>query len=91
MPGMDRHRRVAKATGRYNLNGNDMAKANVTRNSKGDGSDLINLQRNMDEAKNERMKSERDTNKIDPAQASRKQHTDRKHNVDMKKSGASKH
>lgn len=68
-----------------------MAKANVTRDSKGDGSDLVNLQRNMDEAKNERMKSERDTNRVNPQQASRKQHADRKHNVDMKKSGASKH
>ena len=48
-----------------------MSKANVKRSDQGDGSDFINSQRSIDEAKNERMKSEQDENKLDPEQANR--------------------
>jgi hypothetical protein len=48
-----------------------MSKAHVKRTDHGDGSDFINSQRTVDEAKNERMKSERDEDKLDPEQANR--------------------
>lgn len=48
-----------------------MSKAHVKRDDHGHGSDFINSQRSVDEAKNERMKSERDEDKLDPDQANR--------------------
>jgi hypothetical protein len=48
-----------------------MSKAKVKRTDSGHGADFINLQRTTDEAKNERLKSERDEDKLDPSQANR--------------------
>jgi hypothetical protein len=48
-----------------------MSKANVKRNDKGHGADFINQQRARDEAKNEKLKAQLETDKLDPEQTNR--------------------
>lgn len=43
-----------------------MAKTNVRRGDRGSGADYINTQRGVDDAINERLKSENQDNKLDP-------------------------
>lgn len=68
-----------------------MSKANVMRDDRGDGADFLNQQRAIDEAKNERMKSENDENKLDPEQVNRQKNREYKPDVDVKKAGSGKH
>jgi hypothetical protein len=67
-----------------------MAKSNVRRDDQGDGADFINHQRAVDEAKNESIKAERDTDKIDPEQANREKNRTHKTDVSVKKTGGGK-
>ena len=68
---------------------NGMSKAKVKRNDSGDGADFINMQRATDEAKNEKMKSERDENKLDPEQANRgNNRSDSTDSTSQKKTGS---
>lgn len=68
-----------------------MAKSNVRRDDRGDGADFLNQQRAVDEAKNERLKEQRGTAKLDPEHASRRKFAERKPGVSEKKAGAGKH
>jgi hypothetical protein len=67
-----------------------MAKTNVKRSDHGDGADFVNHQRAMDEAKNERIKSEQGSKKIDPQQANRPDDRSRETDVSEKKGGSGK-
>ncbi len=67
-----------------------MSKTNVKLNDHGTGADFINHQRAMDEAKNEKIKSEQGSEKIDPQQANRPDNRSRETDVSEKKSGAGK-
>ena len=83
----------AEATGRFNLKTKitkRMSKTNVKLNDHGTGADFINHQRAMDEAKNEKIKSEQGSEKIDPQQANRPDNRSRETDVSEKKSGAGK-
>lgn len=68
-----------------------MSKANVKRNDKGHGADLINERRAVDEAINERMKSEGETDKLDPRTANNKSNAEYEPRDSTKKTGRSKH
>lgn len=68
-----------------------MSKTNVRRDDRGDGADFLNQQRAIDEAKNERMKSENNENKLDPEQVNRQKNREYKPDVDVKKTGSGKH
>ena len=48
-----------------------MSKANVKRTDHGAGSDFVNSQRAVDEAKNEQMKTDRGEDKLDPEHVNR--------------------
>lgn len=67
-----------------------MAKANVRRDDKGDGADFINRQRAVDEAKNEKMKENQGSGKIDPEQVNREKNRTHKTDVSEKKTGGGK-
>ena len=67
-----------------------MAKTNAKQGDDGTGTDFINHQRAMDEAKNEKIKSEQGTDKIDPQQANRPNNRGRETDVSEKKSGGGK-
>jgi hypothetical protein len=67
-----------------------MAKTNVRRGDKGPGADFNNLQRAVDEGINERVKSENESDSIDPRQANRN-NVEQRPDPSQKKSGRSKH
>ena len=68
-----------------------MAKTNVRRDDTGPGADLINTQRAVDDATNERLKTEGDSDKLDPQTANNKTKTEHKPDPSQKKSGRMKH
>lgn len=65
-----------------------MSKTDVRREDRGTGADFINEQRAVDDAINERLKSESGKEKIDPEQASDVEH---KPDHSQKKTGRTKH
>jgi len=67
-----------------------MAKTNVKQSDHGAGAEFTKHQRAMDEAKNEKIKSEQGTDKIDPQQANRPDNRGRETDVSEKKSGGGK-
>ena len=68
-----------------------MSKAKVKKDDKGPGADFVNLQRSTDQAKNERIKSERDEDKLDEADANRSENRDEASTtVSQKKTGGGK-
>jgi hypothetical protein len=67
-----------------------MAKTNVRRHDRGPGADLINEQRAVDEAINERFRSEQG-DRIDPRTANNKTKTEHKPGTSQKKTGRTKH
>jgi len=67
-----------------------MAKTNVRRGDKGSGADFNNLQRAVDEGVNERIKSENESDSIDPREANRKD-AEQRPGPSQKKTGRSKH
>jgi hypothetical protein len=68
-----------------------MAKTNVRRGDRGSGADFINHERAIDEAVNERIKSETDREKIDPRQANNRRRADYEPDLSEKKTGRRKH
>lgn len=68
-----------------------MAKTNVRREDEGDGADFVNTQRAVDDAINEKIKSEDDSDKIDPRAANNQRRTEHKPDVSQKKAGRPKH
>lgn len=68
-----------------------MAKTNVRRGDHGHGADFINERRAVDDAINERMKSENETNKLDPRSANNKNKADHDPRDSTKKTGRTKH
>jgi hypothetical protein len=68
-----------------------MAKTNVRREDHGDGADFINERRAVDEAINERMKSENEADKLDPRSANNKNRAEYKPKDSTKKTGRTKH
>jgi hypothetical protein len=67
-----------------------MAKTTGRKDNHGAGADFINHQRAVDQATNEKIKSEQDTDKIDPEQANRPNNRGRETDVSEKKSGGGK-
>ena len=67
-----------------------MSKANVRREDKGSGADFINERRPVDEAVNERLKSERGEDKLDPRSANNKTKARQDPNDSTKKTGRTK-
>lgn len=67
-----------------------MAKTNVRRDDRGVGADLINEQRAVDDAINERLKSESGKDKIDPRSANNKEKVAHKPDLAQKKTGRTK-
>lgn len=67
-----------------------MAKANVRREDKGPGSDSINERRAVDEAVNERLKTQTESEKLDPRTANNKNKAAYNPHDSTKKSGRSK-
>lgn len=68
-----------------------MAKTNVRRGDHGPGADLINERRAVDDAINERLKSESEQGKLDPRTANNKNRVEQRSDVSEKKTGRSKH
>ena len=68
-----------------------MAKTNVKRADNGPGADYINTQRAVDDAINERLKSETDNEKLDPRTANNKTKVEHDPDPSLKKSGRIKH
>jgi hypothetical protein len=68
-----------------------MAKTNVRRGDRGEGADLINTQRAIDDAINERLKSNTDSKKLDPRLANNQNKTEHTPDLSQKKTGRSKH
>ncbi len=67
-----------------------MTKANV-KDNRGSGTDFINEKRAVDDAINERLKSESESDKLDPRTANNSPKTEYDPNDSTKKSGRSKH
>lgn len=67
-----------------------MSKAKVRRDEKGTGADYVNTQRAIDEGLNEKMKRDRQTDKLDPEHA-RRNKPEHQTDVDVKKAGRIKH
>lgn len=89
--GMKVRRSGVKVIDKFKSNHRVMAKSNVRRGDKGSGAGFVNQQRTKDEAKNERQREERGTDKLDPEHASRRKFSERKPGVSEKKAGAGKH
>lgn len=68
-----------------------MAKTNVRREDHGHGADFINERRAVDDAINERMKSEGKGNKLDPRSANSKKKAGYTPEDSTKKTGRTKH
>lgn len=68
-----------------------MAKTNVRRSDRGPGADYLNTQRGTDEAINERLRAEGETDKLDPQTANSESRTEHKPDDFTKKAGRSKH
>jgi hypothetical protein len=68
-----------------------MARTNVRRGDTGNGADFLNERRAVDEAVNERLKSENEENKLDPRSANNKTKAEYKPNDSTKKTGRTKH
>ena len=67
-----------------------MAKTNVKRDDHGSGADFINERRAVDDAINERMKSEEETEKLDLRSANNKNKASHKPQDSTKKTGRTK-
>ena len=67
-----------------------MSKANVRRGDKGSGADFINERRAVDEAVNEKLKSESGEDKLDPRSANNKTKAEHDPEDSTKKTGRSK-
>lgn len=67
-----------------------MAKANVRRDDTGNGADFINEKRAVDEALNERIKAENESNKLDPRASNNPTRTEYEPKDSTKKSGRTK-
>lgn len=67
-----------------------MSKSNVKRDDQGQGTDFINSQRSKDEAKNEKMKSEKRQDRIAPEQSNRRSEQESS-NVSHKGTGGGTH
>ena len=81
--------RIGKKNNLKNLN--DMARTNVRRGDTGHGAEFRNERRAVDEAINERIKSENEANKLDPRSANNKMKAEYRPRDSTKKSGRSKH
>jgi hypothetical protein len=68
-----------------------MAKTNVRRGDTGPGADFINTQRAVDDATNERIKSENEDNKLDPRTANNRNKVEHRPDPSVKKTGRHKH
>jgi hypothetical protein len=68
-----------------------MTKSNVKRDDKGSGADFINEKRAVDDAINERFKSESESDKLDPRTDNDSRKTEYDPNDSTKKSGRTKH
>lgn len=92
MQGMNARLQTQEAASRnHKLNKRVMSKSNVKKEGHGDGEDFIKQQSAIDEAKNERMRVERNESKLDPAQVNRRKNREYKPGVDVKKTGGGKH
>lgn len=67
-----------------------MSKANVRREDKGSGNDFVNERRAVDEAVNEKLKSERGENRLDPRSANNKTKAEHDPQDSTKKTGRTK-
>ena len=68
-----------------------MAKTHVRREDNGHGADFINERRAVDDAINERMKSENERDKLDPRSANNKNRAEYDPDGSTKKTGRTKH
>lgn len=68
-----------------------MSKANVRREDKESGADFINERRAVDEAVNEKLKSENGENNLDPRSANNKTKATHDPQDSTKKTGRTKH
>lgn len=68
-----------------NLNSKIMAQSNDKT-----GTDFVDHQKILDQAKNERIKNQQGTEKIDPEQANRPENRDHKTDLSQKKTGGGK-
>jgi hypothetical protein len=68
-----------------------MAKTNVRKGDRGEGADFINTQRAIDDAINEKLKSNTDSEKLDPRLANNQNKTEHTPEHSQKKTGRSKH
>ena len=68
-----------------------MAKTDVRREDRGTGADFINERRAIDDAINEKLRSESDDGKIDPRTANNQNKTEHKPEDSLKKTGRTKH
>jgi hypothetical protein len=85
--------KVAGVTDRFNAdnyNSITMANLNEEKEARGDGADFVNHQQAIDKAKNENLKMENDSDKVDPEQANREKNRGHKTDVSVKKTGGGK-
>lgn len=68
-----------------------MAKTNVRRSDSGTGADFINERRAVDDAVNEKLRSQTEDKKLDPRTANNKNKTEHVPDLSQKKTGRSKH